>query len=376
MGSETFRRTISSIYDAALLPDLWPVALQSVMDQLGAVGAGYGVFNKRTGGVEWVSQTGPLVNVAADYISHYHEFDPHRPVCETARVGRWVWVSECLPETKLRRNEFYNDYLLKAGVDDAVGVRLFESASHTALFGIHHGIDQAPFTAAGIAALQAMLEPLAKAARLHTELGSLGWKSSIALSALDQVAAAVIIADGDGRVIEMNQAAERILERGDGLMISNGKLGALHVLDSARLETAIAVATAEENTGAAIGRMRIRRHDGHLPYLLTVAPLGADLSIYGRPLAVIVLADPEQQSPSERELAEFLGLSPAESRLAVALLAGKKLGEVAIDFGVQITTLRTQLSSVLRKTGVTRQVDLIRLLSNVPVIPAGAAEIK
>jgi DNA-binding CsgD family transcriptional regulator len=159
-------------------------------------------------------------------------------------------------------------------------------------------------------------------------------------------------------------------------MISNGKLGALHVLDSARLETAIAVATAEENTGAAIGRMRIRRHDGHPPYLLTVAPLGADLSIYGRPLALIVLADPEQQSPSERELAEFFGLSPGESRLAVALLAGKKLGEVAAEFGVQITTLRTQLSSILRKTGVKRQVDLIRLLSNVPVIPAGAPEIK
>jgi hypothetical protein len=55
---------------------------------------------------------------------------------ETAPVGRWVWVSECLPETELRRNEWYNDYLLKAGVDDAVGVRLFESASHTVLFGV------------------------------------------------------------------------------------------------------------------------------------------------------------------------------------------------------------------------------------------------
>jgi DNA-binding CsgD family transcriptional regulator len=282
-----------------------------------------------------------------------------------------VWVSECLPETKLRRNEFYNDYLLKAGVDDAVGVRLFESASHTVLFGIHHGIDQAPFTAAGIAALQELLEPLAKAARLHTELSSLGWKSSIALSALDQVAAAVIVADGDGLVIEMNRAAERVLERGDGLTISNGKLGALHVSDSARLEAFIAAAAAEQKTAAAIGRMRLQRHDGSPPYILTVAPLGADLSFHGRPLALIVLTDPEQQSPSERDWAEFLRLSPAESRLAVALLAGKKLGEVAIDFGVQITTLRTQLSSILRKTGVTRQVDLIRLLSNVPVIAGG-----
>jgi len=42
MSSQRFRRTISSIYDAALVPDLWPAALQSVMDEVGAVGAHYG----------------------------------------------------------------------------------------------------------------------------------------------------------------------------------------------------------------------------------------------------------------------------------------------------------------------------------------------
>jgi DNA-binding CsgD family transcriptional regulator len=94
----------------------------------------------------------------------------------------------------------------------------------------------------------------------------------------------------------------------------------------------------------------------------------SDLSVYGRPLAIIVLADivladPDQQSPSQSDLAEFFRLSPVESRLAVALLAGKTLREIALDRSVQIGTLRIQLSSILRKAGVTRQVDLIRLLS-------------
>src|ERR1700748_1747945 len=87
---------------------------------------------------------------------------------------------------------------------------------------------------------------------------------------------------------------------------------------------------------AAIGRMRVRRHDGRLPYLLTVAPLGADLTGFGRPLAMNVLTDPDECSPADRDLAEFFALSPAESRLAVALLAGKKLSVVAMEFGVQI----------------------------------------
>jgi DNA-binding CsgD family transcriptional regulator/PAS domain-containing protein len=376
MTSDASRRTISSIYDAALVPDLWPAVLQSAMNEVGAVGAGYSVFNKRTKRVEWLTQSGPLVGREGDYFSYYHALDRYRPILETLPAATWLQISECLPETVLRRDEWYNDYLLKAGIDDALSARLFETPSHIVVFGVSHGIDRASFTAADIAALQEVSEPLARAARLHAELGGLGWESSIPLTALDQLAAAVIVADGDGRVTEMNRAAERVLQRGDGLTISNGKLGALHVFDSARLEAFIAAAAAEQKTGAAIGHMRVQRNNGNPPYILTVAPLGADLSFYGCPLALIVLADPEQQSPSERELAEFLGLSPAESRLAVALLAGAKLGEVAIDFGVQITTLRTQLGSILRKTGVTRQVDLIRLLSKVPVLLAGATEIK
>jgi hypothetical protein len=108
--------------------------------------------------------------------------------------------------------------------DDALSVRLFESASHIVVFGVSHGIDQAPFPAAAVAALQKLLEPLAKAARLHTELGSLGWEPAIALGALDQLAAALIVADSDGRghpdepgrrARPRRSLADRGLRRGD-----------------------------------------------------------------------------------------------------------------------------------------------------------------
>jgi DNA-binding CsgD family transcriptional regulator len=50
--------------------------------------------------------------------------------------------------------------------------------------------------------------------------------------------------------------------------------------------------------------------------------------------------------------------------------------EAATDFEVQITTLRTQLSSVLRKVGVSRQAELIRGLSSIPVVPASLSDVK
>ena len=168
---------------------------------------------------------------------------------------------------------------------------------------------QEPFTAAAIASLRELFDPLSTAARLHAELRELGWKSAVAVRALDQLAGAIIITDGNGRVVEMNRAGEQILRRDDGLTVRQGKLCAQRVFDHDKLARFIA-----------------------------------------------------------RDLAELFGLSRAESRLAMALLAGKALRDIAADSSIQITTARTQLSSILRKVGVTRQAELIRVLSSIPVI--------
>src|SRR3984893_5558650 len=278
-------------------------------------------------------------------------------------------LTKCIPQTILRGDEWYNDYAAKAGIGDIIGTRLFDSSSCTVILSVHRGIYQEPLTATAIASLRELVDPLGNAARLHAEVRELGWKSADALRALNQAAAGVIISDGDGGVVEMNRAAEHILRRDDGLTLRQGKLCAQRLFEHDKLARLIALA-ADGKTAAAIGRMLVGRRGGRVAYILTVAPLGVELAVYERPLAMILVADPDARSPSEMDLAEFFGLSQAESRVAAALLAGKKLREVAADSGVQITTVRTQLSSVLQKGGVTRQTELIRVLSHTPVIPA------
>jgi len=89
---------------------------------------------------------------------------------------------------------------------------------------------------------------------------------------------------------------------------------------------------------------------------------------------MILVGAPENHAPAERDVAEVFGFSPAESRLAAALVAGRTLSGIAASSGVRITTLRTQLSSILRKTGAKRQVDLIRILSIIPTVPAATTK--
>ena len=63
-------------------------------------------------------------------------------------------------------------------------------------------------------------------------------------------------------------------------------------------------------------------------------------------MALVLATAPEQRALAATDLVELFGLSPAESRLAVALTAGKWLPDIAAKSGMQIITLRTQLSAI------------------------------
>jgi DNA-binding CsgD family transcriptional regulator len=155
-----------------------------------------------------------------------------------------------------------------------------------------------------------------------------------------------------------------IVQLEDGLLIRNDRLCARRAFETGKVITLIAGATVEGGSAAAAGRMLIGRYDGLPAYVLSVAPLHTGLAVSERRFAMVVVVDPVRHSPSEKDLAELFGLTPAEVRLAAALLTGKTLADIAANYGIRITTVRTQLCSVLRKVGAERQSDLIRILSN------------
>jgi DNA-binding CsgD family transcriptional regulator len=190
------------------------------------------------------------------------------------------------------------------------------------------------------------------------------WLSSVALQALDQLAAGVIVTDGGAAVVEMNRSGEAILQLEDGLLIRGDRLCARRVFETAKISKLIAGATTEERRGATAGRMLIGRGHALPAYILTVAPLRTVPVIDERRLALVVVVDPVRHAPSATDLADFFGFSPAEARLAAAMMAGKRLSAIAADRGVRITTVRTQLVSILKKVGVKRQSDLLRVLSS------------
>jgi DNA-binding CsgD family transcriptional regulator/PAS domain-containing protein len=367
-SSDSFSRVAASIHEAALAPELWPEALKTVTDAFGMIGAAYFVWNKQTGHVDRITLHGPMNGLKAEFVNHYAAREPYRPVLQTDASGDWVRLSERLPEAVLRTDEWYNDFVVKCGIGDMLGARILDTPSLVAIFGLQQATKRAPLASASAGRMPELLATLGKAAQVDDRLCSLGWKSSVALRALDQLANAILITDNLGRVVEMNQAAERMVRLDDGLTIRDGRVGAQRGFETAKLARLVAGAAAAPQRGAEAGRMLVWRLGNRLPYFVTVVPLGVDVAIPDRPAAMVVAVDPEEHAPSELELSEFFGLTRAESRLAAALVAGKRPDDIAAASGVRITTLRTQIRAILMKVGVNKLTDLIRVMSSIPRI--------
>ena len=348
---------------------MWTTVLQSLTEAMGAIGAAYIVRDARTGRVDWANFLGPSAEFRSDYITHFAAKDLLTDLL-TGHEGTWVRLSEQLPEPELRRNEWYNDFVLKSGVRDIVAAQISNTGSHRVFFGIHEGIGEKPLRASRLKRLNRLLEPLRRAAEVQLRLRELGWKSAVVARAFDQVSTGVIVVDADGFVIEMNELAERVVRRGDGLTVRHGALGAVRVFETAKLAAAIASAT-RPGAAAATGRILIGRQSGNYDYILAVSPLGVDLGFYSDPMALIIVVDPEARCPKADDLSAYFGLSFAESRLAIQLMSGKPLRAVAAESGASTATLRTQLRSILKKIRVERQADLLLVLARVPSSPEG-----
>lgn len=353
---------LAELYDAAKVPAQWPAALQGVAAAVGGIGAGQVILNKRTGAVEWVTITGPCAELEPRYISHYAPLDLYAPTLRAQPVQRWMPLSRSLPSGAVVGNEWYNDFILKSGVADILAAKMYEDDDTTVLLGIHRGPGSGRSIAQFNAGVRALLQPLVRATRLHVAFRRMGRALAAARQALNYLSAGVVLTDVEGHVLETNELAAEILRREDGLQIRDGRLTATRTFDSARLAAGIA-GHPPCNTD---GHLLIGRKGGARPHAVTIAPLdGGGDGARAQRIVMVLIVNPDWQTPSERSVSAFFGLSPAESRLAAALMQGRKLAAIARDSGVEVTTLRTQLSSILRKVGVERQVDLVRVLSGI-----------
>ena len=190
-------------------------------------------------------------------------------------------------------------------------------------------------------------------------------RSTTAAALLDNPRIGVVHLDRRGRILEVNDRARSILRNGDGLSDRRGMLRTRAPDDQARLERLLGQALPAGNASPVSGSMLLRRSPVLPPFVVYVKPVGVSRPDYGaRAVAALVLiVEPGgQRTISADVVAETLGLTRAESQLAVGLAEGKTVRDLAGAAGHTEGAIYWRLNQIYRKQSISRQVDLVRLV--------------
>jgi DNA-binding NarL/FixJ family response regulator len=244
---------------------------------------------------------------------------------------------------------------------------------------LHRANGEAPFEQADARLLDNLLPHLRRAMQLRHRLTPGPSSMSPGTAALDALATAVVVVDAELRVLVANAAAEAIAVNRSGLRFVAQKVGlgarhrvlaALHHEDQRALH---ALVRATAKGGSPGGGLRVRDTSAAPSLAALVSPLPRRLSkgaggLSGRVpgQALILLRDlrAASRAPDPNLLCRLFGLTPAEAEVACALYGGATKSAVAAMRGLKESTIKSQVDSILLKTGTANLRDLERLLAD------------
>jgi DNA-binding CsgD family transcriptional regulator len=181
---------------------------------------------------------------------------------------------------------------------------------------------------------------------------------------MERLGCAGVLVDRDGTVRRVNRLAETLFC--SDFWVRDGRLWVSRHSEATRLNRLVALSSrgADQNEVASLGPVTISR-DG-MPWLaIDAMPLvSVAVDLFGANGSLLLINDLLRSNGGLGPLiGRAFGLTPAETRLAEALHEGRSLDRAAAEFGLSRETLRTHLKAIFRKTGCSRQSDLVALVT-------------
>ena len=363
---------LATLYDAPLEPEKWQIFFDRLC-ALTNISSGYLIGSHPTEGNLCLAGGGLNFDpeVFRLYNGHYGSNDPYRaPLLANPRIGL-IQGEDLVSHATLLDSELYNEVLSRYDLEYMNMLSCNCSNEQAELLSLWRSAKHGPMDSASIHLLETLIPHVQTALRLRTKVMDCNASDLFSETALDAMSIAAFLVTGKGRVRHMNQRAAACLQSGDGLLLQDGRLAAIHSCESAQLESLIAGATSSGRNGSEAvpgGAMRISRLYAQGTLQVTVIPVPKDNQMAdGESSALVFVSDPTS-SPRPRTtlMRQLYGLTPAEARVADTLLDGLEIRDAAERLGITLETCRFHVKRVLAKTRTRRQTELIRLMLSLP----------
>lgn len=372
--ADNFLRVVDRLYAAAMEPQEWQPALESVTDLLHAGHTILAVGGKK----------GAALAVGA----RVDERDLSRLLSANAEglmgpldfgrlpVGAVVMRRTILSDREFLASDYYNDVIRPLNGFHSAFFRQETTRAGFAL-AVCRPRYADDFAAGDRAILNGLLPHLTHAVELYDRLRISEQRSESLARLVDSLETGVILTDAAARPILINERAERIIREADGLAVIAAGLVAATPFATRRLREAIAMAGASSGDifrsqraagGPAFDRSRqisLERPSLRGPLHLRLLPiwrLGAET--FGAHAVAIFIDEPSAPTTVDRTaIADVFRLTLREAEIAALLGEGRNLSEIATELGLAIGTVRNHLKRVFDKTGTHSQAALVALVS-------------
>ena len=364
---------LADVYDAALDPELWPRALESLCGFTGAT-ASFLYFQDLAGVAgDACYAFGDDPGRREALFRSYAKLNPANGSGMRLLVGEVGAASSLLGVERLRALRLHEEWLRPQALGDLATVVLARSNLSVTCLTVATREEEGCADPDLLAGFRLAAPHFQRAAAIAEMLGQRTIEAATLGAVLDRLSLAVFLVDAEGEVVHANAQGRAMLHQATVL---NCWRDVLSATDRAS-DRALRQALAETGRGGVSDRGPLEAvgSDGseHLIYILPLTS-GARLEAGSRLSAASVVFVQEENaglSASAEALARLYGLTAGEIRVLRALVDGGGTREVADALGLSENTVNTHLRHLFEKTGVRRQADLLKLMAT-HVVPIEA----
>jgi DNA-binding NarL/FixJ family response regulator len=356
---------IDRIYECAFVPDLWP----GVLDDLSEIASARG------GGLMAVNIAVPAMpkSIFSDSIAEpgraYFE-GGYLATCIRSRIALgepyagFFRDGDHFTDGQMAEDPYYREILYPQGLGWSAVTTLASPTGERMAVTLERERQRGPVEDNVIATLDTLRPHLARSmltsARLQME------RAQVAAATLELLGLPALVFDGAGKVM----AANPLIEALNGYLHwrARDRLALVDRSADGLLQQAVAA-------GASSGPTRSFALNGSAdqpPMIAHIIPVRLSArDIFARSAGVLMLTPVTLAAAPPVELVQSLfDLTPREALVARSLTAGQSAEQIALESGLSITTIRSQVRGVLEKTGCTRQAEVVSLLGGM-IAPVG-----
>jgi DNA-binding CsgD family transcriptional regulator len=356
MADTEHDRVVETIYEAAVNPDSWIDVIDGVSKMSNSSGATLFVASQQQ--MRWICAK-PGEEIMDDYArGGWVELDQHVRRASRMPQARFVSDLELFTPEELAADPHTMDFRIPHGLAWCTGLMVASPMGHRLAFSLNSRPGRAPYSRADNARLDLLVPHLKRAMVIAAQMDL--QKVGTAMGVLERIGLPAAAIGASGRLIASNTGFAALIPqvlRDHRERLVFAESGA----DSSFVSALQAIRFHTPDRLHAIPVPAVSAREARVAHLLPIAGSAHDVFVSAAAIMVFLPGAPAAPPPPE-VLAALFDLSPAEGRVARAIVAGGTVEEVAGIVGTSRETVRSQLKSVYAKTESEGRAELIDLL--------------